>query len=144
MSKIYFIFLSVIIVCNLSYSQDIVGKIHTNTEANTLFGAVLTSVPISSDDLNNLASQTKYYLMFRILNGNLTILGDKRVVLYPTDTVISPIDVFKYFSISLIQKLLTDGKTSMSSIEIRKDGILTVTSGIYTLEESAECPPWCW
>jgi hypothetical protein len=81
--------------------------------------------------------------MFGILNGNLTILGDKRVVLYPESTEISQQDVFRYFSISLIQKIIKEGNSSMISIELRNNGIITITNGNYTLENGVFCPPFC-
>jgi len=144
MVKFHALLISIIFICNISYSQNIVGKIYSNADANTLFGPVTVSVQISSSQLNSLTSQTTNYLMFRILNGNLTILGDKRMVLYPTNVAISPQDVFRYFSISLIQKLLTDGNNATTSIEVRNNGIITLTNGIHTLENGVECPPYCW
>jgi hypothetical protein len=81
--------------------------------------------------------------MFRILNGNLTILGDKRTVLFPIGTNISSQDVFRYFSISLIQKVINVGNGSMTFIELRKNGIITITNGLQTMEEAAQCPPAC-
>lgn len=119
------------------------GKIYSNAEANTIYGPVLNSVAISSDQLNNLANKTKNYLMFRIFNNNLIILGDNRKVLYPENAVITPQDVFRYFSISLIQKIIKDGNSSMTFIELRNNGIISITNGIYTMEFSAECPPFC-
>jgi hypothetical protein len=144
MGKFYRILISIIIfICSISDSQDIVGKIYSNKEASAIYGPVLVSVSISSNQLNNLTFQTKYYLMFRILNGNLTILGDKRIVLYPVNSMISERDVFRYFSISLIQKIIIDGNNSMTEIELRNNGIITITNGLYTMEVSVLCPPYC-
>ena len=144
MRKFKAILITIIFLCSVSYPQNIVGKIYANAEANTLFGQVKTSIPISSMQLTNLTYQTTNYLMFRILNGNLTILGDKRIILYPASTKINPQDVFRYASISLIQKIIKDGNSSSTLIEIRNNGVLTITNGIYTLEETVECPPFCW
>jgi len=144
MKKLQTIYISFIIICSISYPQNIVGKIYTNAEANSLFGSVITSVPISSIQLTNLTLQTTNYLMFRVLNGNLTILGDKRNVLYPVNAIISPQDVYRILSISLIQKIIKDGNSPMTYIELRKNEILTITNGVYTLDYASLCPPFCF
>jgi hypothetical protein len=144
MRKFQAIFISFVFICSISYSQNIVGKIYTNAEANSLFGPVITSVPISSIQLTNLTSKTTNYLMFRILNGNLTILGDKRMVLYPVNAIIDPKDVFRILSISLIQKIIRDGNSAMTYIEVRNNEILTITNGVYTLDYATLCPPFCF
>jgi hypothetical protein len=143
MCKFSTIIAAIIFICSISYSQDIVGKIYSNIEADSIYGPVLTSISIPSDQLNNLTSHTTNYLMFGILNGNLTILGDKRVVLYPESAEISQQDVFRYFSVSLLQKIIKDGNSSMIYIELRNNGIITITNGNYTLENGVLCPPFC-
>ena len=144
MKNIKAVLITIIFLISVSYPQNIVGKIYTNAEANILFGPVKTSIPISSIQLTNLTHQTTNYLMLRILNENLTILGDKRIVLYPANATINPQDVFRYLSISLIQKIIRDGNSLVTNIEIRDNEILTITNGVYTLENSIECPPFCW
>jgi hypothetical protein len=143
MKKFQAILISILFLCSISYSQNIVGKIYTNAEASSLYGPVMTSVAISSIQLNNLTLQTTNYLMFRILNGNLIILGDKRKVLYPVNTSIGTQDVYRYLSISLIQKIIKDGNSPMTYIEIRNNEVLTITNGVYTLENTMICPPFC-
>ena len=143
MRKFQTILISIFFVCSISYSQNIVGKIYTNADANSVYGPVITSVAIPSIQLNNLTFQTTNYLMFRILNGNLTILGYKRKVLYPLNAEIDVQDVFRFLSISLIQKIIKDGNSPITNIEIRNNGILTITNGVYTLENTVECPPFC-
>ena len=135
--------ISIILICSISYPQNIVGKLYTKAEANSLYGLVINSVPISSMYLINLTSQTTNYLMFRILNGNIIILGDKRAALYPTNAAISEKDVFRYLSISLIQKLIKNGNSPTTYVEIRNNEILTITNGVYTLENTVLCPPFC-
>ena len=144
MSKFQAIIISIIFICSISYSQNIVGKIYTNAEANSLFGPVKISVEIASSQLNNLTFQTTNYLMFRILSGNLTILADKRMVIYPVNSTINPQDVFRYLSVSLIRKIINNGNSSVTLIEERNNGIITLTNGIYTLEDSVLCPPFCY
>jgi hypothetical protein len=144
MRKFQAIIISIIFICSISYPQNVAGKIYTNVEANSLFGPIITSVPISSIQLTNLTLQTTNYLMFRVLNGNLTILGDKRNVLYPVNAIISPQDVFRILSISLIQKIIKDGNSPVTNIEERNNGILTITNGVYTLDYATLCPPFCF
>lgn len=144
MRKFQAIIIFIIFICSIAYPQNIVGKIYTNAEANSLFGPVITSVPISSIQLTNFTYQTTNYLMFRILNGNLTILADKRIILYPMSATVNPQDVFRILSISFIQKIIKDGNSPMTYIEIRKNGVLTITNGVHTLENTVECPPFCW
>ena len=144
MRKFQAIIISIIFICSISYPQNIVGKIYTNAEANSLFGPVITSVPISSIQLTNLTLKTTNYLMFRVLNGNLTILADKRILLYPMSETVNPQDIFRYVSISVIRNIIKDGNSPTTYIEVRNNGIITLTNGIYTLDNGVVCPPFCW
>lgn len=143
-SKLYAVLIAVVFICCVSYSQNNVGKIYPKDEANLLFGPAVTVVSIPTVQLNNLTSQSSNYLMFRIFNGNLTILGDNRLVLFPANSVVNPQDVFEYFSISLIRQLISDGNSTVTFVEVRNNGIVTLTSGDYTLETGAFCPPYCY
>ena len=62
MRKLQTVIISIIFLYSIAYSQNIVGKIYTNAEANSLFGPVITSVPISSIQLTNLTFHTENYL----------------------------------------------------------------------------------
>ena len=35
------------------------------------------------------------------------------------------------------------GNSTITFIEQRNNGIITITNGIYTMEVGAECPPYC-
>lgn len=141
MSK--FIIVLFLLSVSFGYSQNIVGKIYTKTEANSLFGPVVTGIPISSSQLQSYTLSTNNYIMFRIDNGNLTILDSKRIPLFPVSATINSQDIYRYFSISLVQKLINDGKNTSTYVELRSNGTLTITNGDYTLDYSNSCPPNC-
>ncbi|MDR3666987.1 MAG: hypothetical protein P4L35_09105 [Ignavibacteriaceae bacterium] len=128
---------------NLSWSQNIVGKEYTMVDADNIYGPVITSVQISSNFLISLTNSTVNFIMFRINNGNLIILGDNRKSLHPSGIKISPQDEMRVFSVSLLKKLISDGNETNTKIEIRNNNILTLTNGNYTLEMSWPCPPTC-
>jgi hypothetical protein len=135
--------LFVLLSFNLLYSQTVVGKIYTKDEANSIYGTVITSTQISSSLLSGLTNITTNYIMFRINNGNLYILGDQRKPLYPSGIVVDPQTEMRLFSVSLVSKIITDGNNPYTIIEIRKNNVLTITNGNYTLEYSWPCPPQC-
>ena len=128
---------------NISWSQTVIGKLYTKLDADNIYGPVSSSVQISTGLLNNFASSTTNFIMFRINNGNLIILGDQRKPLYPSASVVSQTDEMRVFSVSLVKKLLQDGNNINTSIEIRNNNVLTLTNGNSTLEYSAPCPPYC-
>ena len=125
------------------YGQNIVGKMYTGTEANQIYGPVAVSVSIPTSTLGDLLKLNGAYIMFRIENGNLTILDSQRTVIYPGNVTIKDTDVFRFFSVSLVSKLISDGGSASTSVEIRNNNILTITNGTYTLEYSILCPPFC-
>ena len=143
MDTFKFVFLAILFSINLCWSQTLVGKIYTKDEATNIYGPVSTSVQISSSNLNSLTDNTTNYMMFRINNGNLVILGDQRKVLYPAGAIINPLDEMRLFSVSLVKKIIIDGNDSITKIEIRNNNVLTITNGNYTLEYSWPCPPTC-
>ena len=109
MGKFKSTLLFVFIAFSFSYSQPVVGKIYTRAEADILYGQVKTSVTISANLLLRMVNNTKNYLMFRINNGNLIILDNQRNELFPGNTSVNPDDEFRYFSVSLICKIIEDG-----------------------------------
>jgi hypothetical protein len=138
------ILLIIILFFNLSFSQTLIGKIYTKDEANRIYGSILSSPQISTSILASLTNNTTNYIMFRIINGNLIILGDQRRPLFPESVIVSPQDEMKVFSVSLVRKIIADGNNLNTFIEVRNNNILTVTNGIYTLEFSLQCPPNCF
>jgi hypothetical protein len=119
-----------------------IGKIFSKDEANNLYGAVQQSKDISSSELASLFSGSKNYLMFKIINNQLVILGDKRVVLYPAGYKDDNKEVFAVYSISKIQELLNTGKAVATTVEQRSE-VISINNGEQTLEMMHWCPPYC-
>lgn len=81
--------------------------------------------------------------MFRISNGSLFIVDNMRQPLYPANFRIDETMVFHFFSTSVVKRLLEEGTSSITYIELRNNQILTLTNGAYTMEVSEICPPIC-
>ena len=140
---VLFVFALSFIFSDFCFAQTI-GKIFTKEEANTLFGRVVDSVKISPAELNAAITKTEKDVMFRLVNGTLTILGDRRAPVYPSaETLVGRLDVFHRYSKSLVVELLSKGTGDAVYMENRKD-VFSVTFGGYTLEMSYPCPPSCW
>lgn len=118
------------------------GKLYTKSEADNLYGPVLSSVTINTSDLNLIIEKANNYIMFNILNGKLVILGEGRHLLSPENIQVDEKAVFKMYSISLVKELLSKGQDKTTTIENRKN-VLSITNGEYTLEYAADCPPNC-
>jgi hypothetical protein len=132
-----------ILLSGLNFSQQVIGKIYSNQEADNLYGPVLSSVSINSFTLSGLLSNSTNYIMFRIANGSAFIVDNNRYPLYSGNFPVNPNDVFRVFSISLVYKLLQDGNSPLTYIESRNNGIVSITNGPYTLEYGNTCPPFC-
>ncbi|QQS36963.1 MAG: hypothetical protein IPM56_03130 [Ignavibacteriales bacterium] len=118
------------------------GKIISKEKADELFGQVLVSIQIPSTELNAFATQSSDVLMFKILNNELYILDNKRKTLKPLGVTVNSTDTFSVYSVEIVKKLLIDGNSTITYIEKRNE-VLTMTNGIFTLEYSADCPPFC-
>lgn len=123
------------------FSQTI-GQIFGKEEANTLFGSVLESVTMSQSQLSSIISQTQNYVMFKVSNGNVTILGDGRTVLYPTGATVSSSEVFYLFSKSKLIELFNLSSGTQIYIE-RRSQTQTITKEQNTLDLAQPCPPFC-
>ena len=78
------------------YAGDIVGKIVIKTEGNTLFGPVLTSVPVSVIQVQNWVAASNSYIMFNITNNQVYVLTTNRTVIAPTGAIVQNSDVFSF------------------------------------------------
>ncbi|HSP88679.1 MAG TPA: hypothetical protein VLN45_11135 [Ignavibacteriaceae bacterium] len=119
-----------------------IGIIYSLTEANNKYGSVISSIEISSSLLTSLFNQTDNYLMFKIMQNNLYILGDSRVVLYPANGTVDSSEVFAVYSKSKVEELIETGRESVTKVEERSE-VFSLTNGNYTLEFSQWCPPFC-
>ena len=139
-------FLSMLLVIFLacasqSFSQTF-GKIFTREEADNMFGKVLQSRPIPTQLVWELLNRTNNYIMFRIENNKVIVLDNKRNVLYPEGIVVNSQDVFTVYEVSVLAELLNLGNSSEVQVEKRSE-VLSITSGGYTMEIGALCPPFC-
>ncbi len=118
------------------------GMIISKENADELFGQVIVSIQIPSTELNTFATQSSDVLMFNILNNELYILDNKRNTLKPLGVTVNSTETFSVYSVEIVKKLLTDGNSTITYIEKRNE-VLTMTNGIFTLEYSSFCPPYC-
>jgi hypothetical protein len=144
MKNIKATFALVILLSGISFSQEVVGKIYSKQEADSLYGPVVSSVGISSSILIELLSNSTNYIMFRMANESVYIVDNNRHPLFSGNFAVDSVDVYRVLSISMVAKIVQDGKNPVTDIEIRNKDILTITNGIYTLEYSVACPPWCF
>jgi hypothetical protein len=119
-----------------------IGTIFSNTEADSSYGSVLSSVEISSSQLSSLFNRTNKYLMFKIIGNTLYILGDGRTVLYPQAGSVDSAEVFAVYSKSKVNELTEKGEESTTVVE-RRNEVYSLTNGQYTLEVGNWCPPFC-
>jgi hypothetical protein len=138
-----FLFLMIFLAGVGVHGQNIVGKIFLSAEATGLFGPPSVSIPIETSTLNEMLKLTTDYIMFRIDKDSLTILDNKRNAIYPKNAVVKETDIYKYASVSLVSKLLIGGKESVTKVELRNFGILSISNGEFVLEWVAPCPPDC-
>ncbi|QQS35278.1 MAG: hypothetical protein IPM56_13625 [Ignavibacteriales bacterium] len=135
-----------IVICSaifvLSINVLAQGEIITKEQANDLFGPVLVSVSMDATVLKNLLPQSPEVLMFQIVDNELFILDGKRNVLLPFGGTMNNTEVFTLYSKTVLQELLTLSTLSSVYIE-RREAVLTITSGLFTLEFGLKCPPYC-
>lgn len=134
---------SSILIIIISTSINAQGVIYSKEEADSLYGPVLVNTDIQSILLHKFFNHTEDALMFRIQDGNLIILNSSREQLYPGDFPVTPSDVFRVFSVELIDQIMSDGSYPATQVELRANEIISLTNGNYTLEYGAECPPYC-
>lgn len=120
-----------------------IGEIFQTKEADNLYGIAEQAFAIQTEIIKQLLNRSTKYLMFAIINNNIAILGDERKLLYPDDIKINDNDVFRIFSIPMVSELLSLGNESDTFVELRKDGVLSVTNGSFTMEIGQPCPPYC-
>ena len=120
-----------------------VGKLYTKANADQLYGKVIESVAIDSKLLKKIVDNAGKYVMFYFKNGKLKIFNEKRSEIYPNEgATVDSNEPLRLFSASKVNELLSSGKSDVTTVEIRQD-VLTVTSGMTTLEFAILCPPNC-
>jgi len=139
--SIFYIFLLIIFFTTMVQAQEL-GKIIPKSEADQLFGNVVESTSMTATELKTIITRTSNYVMFRLEDGQITILGDGRAVLYPEGKTVSSDVVFHVYSKSKVSELLGDNPVGMLAYENRTS-VFSITYGISTLEYSGLCPPIC-
>jgi hypothetical protein len=119
------------------------GQLFSKAEADEMFGPVLESKQISTEQLKLLMNKTSNLIMFNIIDGKLSILGDNRNLLFSDEeSSYSDSTVFTAYSVSVLNELL--GKSTLDIVDIEKRKIiLSVTYGESTMEVGGLCPPLC-
>lgn len=144
MSKIYHVIIIAVlllILLSCSGTQDI-GKVYTDKEANQLFGTVIYSSEIPKGIVTDLLSKTNKVIMFGIINKTAVVIDNNRKLLYPKDVEYKDTDVFTAYSISTVKDLISKSGSESINVEQRRE-VLSVSSGLYTLESGTKCPPKC-
>ena len=118
------------------------GKILSKENADQLFGPVLMSKEIPTETLKMYTNQSVNVIMFKLMNNDIYILDNNRNALLPLGATINSSEVFSMYSIAIVQQLLSDGNNPFTAVEKRKD-VLTITNGLFALEYSLLCPPFC-
>lgn len=117
------------------------GKIFTKENADELYGPVIDSVEIKTTDLMKMMDSTKTNIMFTVENSKMNILGDNRKPLLE-EFAIKSSQVYHLFLKSTTLELLNLGGKDITYIE-KRECVLSVTNGNYTMEISLPCPPYC-
>lgn len=118
------------------------GKILTKENADQLFGPVIVSKEIPTETLKMYTNQSVNVIMFKLMNNDIYILDNNRNALLPLGVTINSTEVFSMYSVTIVQQLLSNGNSPFTTVEKRKD-VLTITNGMFTLEYSLLCPPFC-
>jgi hypothetical protein len=118
------------------------GKILSKENADQLFGPVLVSREIPTETLKMYTNQSTNVIMFKLMNNDLYILDNNRNALLPLGATINSSEVFSMYSVAIVQQLLSDGGSPFSYVE-KRNSVLTITNGVFTLEYSILCPPLC-
>ena len=127
---------------SINLHAQIIGKIFSKSEANTLFGAVIETKDISVSELNTILNQTDQNVMFLIKNGTIAIKGDGGKEIYNNGITLESNDVYSKYSKSLVKNLVFMSTSGIITIEKRKS-VISLTTGEITLELGLGCPPIC-
>jgi len=140
---LFAIFLSLCLGVNV-FSQTVAGKIYGKEEANKLYGPVLESMTIPVEKFKTMVEKAGASMLFNFEKGSLYIFNEKRASVFSNGGVraFTSNAVMKRYSVSVINQLLTKGNNSSVVIEKRQN-VLSVTVGEYTMESSVDCPPYC-
>ncbi len=139
-----YLFLLLLGFGNVLYGQSgPVGKIIPKSEADAQFGSVLNSVTVPAAEVVDWLAQSNNYIMFRIINNSLQVLGDNRTPISTGGAQILPSDIFHLYNKSKVAELLSLGNGTTFSFEVRQN-VFSITKDENTLEFGYPCPPFCF
>lgn len=118
------------------------GNIVSATDGESLFGAVINSYQLNTNDLLGYCQKAGRVIMFAEENGELYIAGPGRTTLSTNTQPPSPDLIFHVYSVTKVNELITLGNDQFTIVEIRSD-VVDLKNGEYILEYSWPCPPYC-
>lgn len=118
------------------------GKIVSATDGENLFGAVITSYQLNTNDLLAYCQNAGRVIMFAEENTELYVAGTGRNILSTNTQPPSPDLVFHVYSVTKVNELITLGKDQITIVEIRSD-VVDLKNGEFILEFAEFCPPLC-
>lgn len=129
---------------NFSFAQEVAGKIYSKEEADKLFGPVLHSITMSASQFESLLSQSGDRMLFKFDGSDLYVLNSKRNVMFTTglQRAFSVSEQMKVYSALVVKELLSKGQSPTVTIE-KRESVMSVTDGAYTMENASACPPYC-
>lgn len=134
------------LVNTFSFAQTdtkVAGKVFPHSEAEKLFGPVQTSVKLPVELLKDQLRKVDDYIMFKVINNDVAITDKSRNTLRAAKGVrLGKSAVMHKYSKRVVEDLLSKGKADYVFFEKRNE-VLTVTNGAFTMEFSTLCPPMC-
>ena len=151
-----------------------IGKFFNADEVKILYGKVIGSLPVDTDDLKEAVQNAKDYILFNIKNNKVYITSEKRSKLSKNSDDADKGDQMFFFSKSKVAELLRKAGDNPIRIERRLNNVNTLSyipkaesrrmedspaQGVKTgsvmsttstaaaettLEMSGMCPPVCW
>lgn len=118
------------------------GKIVSATDGENLFGAVITTYQLNTNDLLAYCQNAGRVIMFAEENAGLFVAGAGRIILSLNTATPSPDLIFHVYSVTKVNELITLGKDQITVVEIRSD-VVDLKNGEYVLEYGSFCPPYC-
>ncbi len=119
------------------------GKIISAVEGENLFGKVVASYQLNTNDLLGYCPKAGRVIMFAEENAELYVAGSGRNALSINKQVSSTNLVFHVYSVTKVNELLTLGKNEITVVEIRSD-VVDLKNGEFILEFAEQCPPICY
>lgn len=132
------LFIVLAMVCNSLIMAQ--GKVFKTKNAEAAWGKPDQSIQIPTSELKEWI-QSEEFVMFKVADKKVNILGKDRKALKSQYDVQSD-DVYFVYSSDVISELIELGASDTTYVETR-NGVTTVTIGVYTMEMSFPCPPCC-